>query len=49
MACASCRKSIGEHETFTLLPNSVAYHTECFDRYLSAQEQDRAGEPPPEK
>ena len=49
MACAGCRQSIGERETFTLLPNGVTYHAECFDRYLSAREQDRTGEPPPEK
>jgi hypothetical protein len=49
MACAVCRKSIGERETFTLLPNGVTYHAECFDRYLRSQEQDRAGEPPPAK
>jgi hypothetical protein len=48
MACAVCRKSLAEHETFTLL-EGVPYHNECFDRYLSAQEQGRAGEPPPEK
>jgi hypothetical protein len=47
-ACAVCRESIGEHETLSLL-NGVAYHNECFDRYFSVQEQDRAGEPPPEK
>jgi len=48
MACAVCRKSIGEYETFALL-EGVPYHYECFDRYLRSQEQGRAGEPPPEK
>lgn len=45
MACAFCQKAIGEHETFTLLLNGVAYHYECFDRYLRAQEQAREWSP----
>src|SRR5262245_29884886 len=48
MACAVCRKSIGEHETFALL-EGVPYHYECFDRCLRSQELGCAGEPPPEE
>jgi hypothetical protein len=48
MACAVCRKSIGEQETFALL-EGVPYHYECFDRYLRSLEQGRAGEASLEK